>query len=45
MAVHVELAGRIPKARLRVIEGAGHFTPLEEPQAVTDGLLDWLSAT
>jgi len=45
VAVHVELAGRIPKARLRVIEGAGHFTPLEEPQAVTDGLLDWLSAT
>ena len=45
VAVHVELAGRIPKARLRVIEGAGHFIPLEEPQAVTDGLLDWLSAT
>jgi pimeloyl-ACP methyl ester carboxylesterase len=42
VAVHEELAGRIPGARLRVIERAGHFTPLEEPQAVTDALRDWL---
>jgi len=44
VAVHEELAGRIPQARLRVIERAGHFTPLEEPQAVTDALRDWLHA-
>jgi len=44
VAVHEELAERIPKARLRVIERAGHFTPLEEPQAVTDTLSDWLHA-
>ena len=43
-AVHEELTGRIPKARLRVIEHAGHFTPLEEPQAVTDALREWLLA-
>ena len=45
VAVHEELAGQIPGARLRVIERAGHFTPLEEPQAVTDVLRDWLRAT
>ncbi len=45
VAVHEELAGRIPGARLRVIERAGHFTPLEEPQAVADELRDWLRAT
>ena len=44
VAVHEELAGRIPQARLRVIERAGHFTPLEEPQAVTEALRDWLQA-
>ena len=42
VAVHEELAGHIPGARLRVIERAGHFTPLEEPRAVTDALWDWL---
>jgi pimeloyl-ACP methyl ester carboxylesterase len=25
-----------------VIERSGHFTPLEEPQAVADALRDWL---
>ena len=44
VAIHEEMAGHIPGARLRVIEGAGHFTPLEEPQAVTDALRDWLHA-
>jgi pimeloyl-ACP methyl ester carboxylesterase len=45
VAVHEELAGRIPGARLRVIERAGHFTPLEEPEAVADELHGWLRAT
>ena len=44
VAVHEKVAGRIPKARLRVIERAGHFTPLEAPQAVTDALHEWLHA-
>jgi pimeloyl-ACP methyl ester carboxylesterase len=43
-AAHEELAALIPGARLRVVERAGHFTPLEEPQAVTDALRDWLQA-
>ena len=42
VAAHEDLAGLIPGARLRVIERAGHFTPLEEPQAVTYALCDWL---
>ena len=42
VAAHEELAGLIPCARLRVIERSGHFSPLEEPQAVTDALRDWL---
>ena len=44
VAAHEELAELIPGAKLRVIERAGHFTPLEEPQAVTCVLLDWLQA-
>ena len=44
VAVHEEMAGRIPGSRLRVLEGAGHFTPIEKPQAVTDALLEWLRA-
>jgi len=43
--VHEELAGRIPGARLLVIEGAGHFTPLEAPEKVTEALRDWLGET
>lgn len=37
-----ELASQIPGASLREIEGAGHFTPLEAPEAVTEALRDWL---
>jgi pimeloyl-ACP methyl ester carboxylesterase len=43
-AVHAALAGQIPGATLRVVEGAGHFTPLEQPRAITDALRDWLGA-
>jgi pimeloyl-ACP methyl ester carboxylesterase len=42
VATHEEMAGLIPGARLRVIERAGHFTPLEESRAVTCALRDWL---
>jgi len=42
VAIHEELVKLIPGAKLRVIERAGHFTPLEEPQAVTSALRDWL---
>jgi pimeloyl-ACP methyl ester carboxylesterase len=42
VATHEELVKLIPDAKLRVIERAGHFTPLEEPQAVISALRDWL---
>ena len=34
---------QIPGAVLTLIEGAGHFTPLEEPEAVKKALRAWLS--
>jgi pimeloyl-ACP methyl ester carboxylesterase len=37
------LAERIPKARLVVIEGAGHMFPLEKPQIVAAAIGLWLS--
>ena len=42
VAAHEELAALIPGARIMVIERAGHFTPLEEPEAVTEALRAWL---
>ncbi len=42
VASHEELVKQIPGAKLRVIEWAGHFTPLEKPEAVTETLRDWL---
>jgi pimeloyl-ACP methyl ester carboxylesterase len=44
VAAHQQLATRIPKATLRVVERAGHFTPPEAPQAVTDALRERLRA-
>lgn len=37
-----DLADALPRARLVVIPGAGHLTPLEAPQQVGDAVLDWL---
>lgn len=41
-ALAEEMATAIPHARLRVIEGAGHLPPMEQPEAVTLLLRDWL---
>lgn len=38
-----EMAEAIPNARLIVIPDCGHASTLEQPQAVTQALLDWLS--
>jgi len=43
VAVHELMAKRIPGSELRVIEGAGHFTPLERPSAVSAALRECLS--
>jgi len=39
----VEIAGRIPKARLVTIPDCGHLSTLEQPAAVTRELTDWLT--
>lgn len=39
---HEFVAELMPEGRLQVIEGAGHLPSLEQPEAVTDMLRDWL---
>jgi pimeloyl-ACP methyl ester carboxylesterase len=40
---HEEMHRLVPAARLVVLEGAGHLSPLEAPDLVAGHLLDWLS--
>lgn len=40
---HEFLAALMPRATLKVIEGAGHVPCLEQPEAVTSALREWLS--
>lgn len=40
---HEFLAGMIPDAKLSVIVGAGHLPTLEQPDAVTQGIREWMS--
>ncbi|MFT7136018.1 MAG: pimeloyl-ACP methyl ester carboxylesterase [Akkermansiaceae bacterium] len=42
---HSFMAELIPTGFLRVIEGAGHVPTLEQPQAVTDALIQWMQMT
>ena len=42
LAEHEAIAGAIPNAKLAVIEACGHESPMEQPQAVTALLRDWL---
>ncbi len=37
-----EMAAAIPGARLTIIENSGHLSPLEQPEAVTRAMRDWL---
>jgi pimeloyl-ACP methyl ester carboxylesterase len=39
-----EIAGSIPGARLVVVAGSGHLTPLDQPEEVTKALVEWLQA-
>ncbi|KFE36896.1 alpha/beta fold hydrolase [Thioclava atlantica] len=41
---HEFLAELMPHAEYRMILGAGHLSPLEQPEKVTQGLRDWLEA-
>ncbi len=38
-----EMASAIPGARLEIVEGAGHLTPLEQADAIERILTEWLS--
>ncbi|MFI5022652.1 MAG: alpha/beta fold hydrolase [Alphaproteobacteria bacterium] len=42
LEVHEELAERIPRARLVVIESCGHLSTMERPEAVTAVMRYWL---
>lgn len=41
-SLHAEMAARIPGARLLLIPGAGHMVAMEQPQAVTATMREWL---
>jgi pimeloyl-ACP methyl ester carboxylesterase len=42
-ALHDEIAGAVPRARLAVIEDCGHLSTMEQPDAVNAELRRWLS--
>lgn len=39
---HQEMTAAIAGARLVIIEDSGHFVPVEQPEALSRALLDWL---
>ena len=41
-AMSREIARRIPEARLTIIEGAGHLSNIEQPEAFNRAVLDFL---
>jgi uncharacterized protein (TIGR02246 family) len=40
---HLQMAAIIRGARLRIIEDCGHMSTMEQPEAVTTALVDWLN--
>ncbi len=42
--LHRDIAGRIPNARLAIIEGSGHMMSMEDPDQVTAHMLPWLAS-
>jgi pimeloyl-ACP methyl ester carboxylesterase len=40
---HVEMQGLVPNARLVAIEHSGHMSTMEQPEAVSRALLDWMA--
>ncbi len=43
-ALSREIAAAIPHARLVVVPACGHLTTLEQPQAVTGALIEWMES-
>jgi pimeloyl-ACP methyl ester carboxylesterase len=44
-AVHEKMARQIRGSTFRMVEDAGHLTPLEQPEAVANALGEWLGAS
>ena len=44
LAVSEEMAEKIPRAKLVVVEHCGHLAPLERPQAVSAAMRSWLQS-
>lgn len=42
--LHAEMAARIPGARFVLIPGAGHMIAMEQPQALTAAMREWLAS-
>lgn len=42
-AMHLDLADRIPHARLSIVEGAGHLSTIDQPTELTSLLTRWLN--
>jgi len=45
VAQHEDIAKLIPNCKLVVIEDSGHFTPVEQPEALTAILRDMMAMT
>lgn len=43
LAQHEDMLHLLPDARLEIVEGAGHFAPVEQPQAVADLVAPFLA--
>ncbi|MBL4727570.1 MAG: alpha/beta hydrolase [Rhizobiaceae bacterium] len=44
VAMHEELAARIPHSKLVIYEDTGHFSPFESPELVTASLVEWIES-
>lgn len=40
---HAKMAEKLPDGALKIIPGAGHFAPIEAPQAVGRAIADWFT--
>lgn len=45
VAEHEAMAARVPGARLEIVANCGHLSTIEQPEAVTGVLADWLAST
>lgn len=43
LPVHEQMADALPNSRLVVVEHCGHLSTMEQPEAVTQALRDWLT--